>query len=75
LVSGQYSLLDIRVCPGRFTSQAFWDCFDTIHAGDPLPRGQHDGLEEAQSRLLGLWNEKQLVTHRLLANNTTNFYT
>ena len=61
--------------PGRFTSQAFWDCFDTIHTGESLPRGQRDDLEEAQSRLLGLWNEKQLVNHRLLAYDTTNFYT
>ena len=61
--------------PERFTSQAFWDCFDTIHTGESLPRGQRDDLEEAQSRLLGLWNEKQLVNHRLLAYDTTNFYT
>ena len=26
-------------------------------------------------RLLGLWKEKQLVSHRLLAYDTTNFYT
>jgi hypothetical protein len=26
-------------------------------------------------RLLGLWKEKQLVTRRLLAYDTTNFYT
>jgi transposase len=61
--------------PERFTSQAFWDCFDTIQTGESLPRGQRDELEEAQSRLLGLWNEKQLVSHRLLAYDTTNFYT
>jgi transposase len=61
--------------PGRFTSQAFWDCFDTIHTGESLPRGQRDDLEEAQSRLLGLWNEKQLISHRLLAYDTTSFYT
>jgi transposase len=61
--------------PERLTSQAFWDCFDTISTGESLPRGQRDDLEEAQSRLLGLWNEKQLVTRRLLAYDTTNFYT
>ena len=63
------------LAPERWTSQGFRDCFDTIHAGEFLPRGQRDDLEEAQSRLLSLWKEKQLVTRRLLANDTTNFYT
>ena len=53
--------------PERFTSQEFWDCFD-LH----LRREQ---LEQAQFRLLGLWKEKQLVSRRLLAYDTTNFYT
>jgi transposase len=61
--------------PERFTSQAFWDCFDTIATGESLDVGQRDELEEAQLRLLGLWKEKQLVTRRLLAYDTTNFYT
>ncbi len=61
--------------PERFTSQAFWDCFDAIVTGESLPPGQRDELEEAQSRLLGLWKEKQLVGRRLLAYDTTNFYT
>ena len=61
--------------PERFTSQAFWDCFDAIATGESLPAGQRDELEEAQLRLLGLWKEKQLVTRRLLAYDTTNFYT
>src|ERR1035441_3180279 len=61
--------------PERFTSQAFWDCFDTIATGESLPAGKRDELEEAQLRLLGVWKEKQLVTHRLLAYDTTNFYT
>ena len=52
--------------PERFTSQEFWDCFDRI------PEEQ---LEQAQIRLLGLWKEKQLVSRRLLAYDTTNFYT
>src|SRR5271166_3023074 len=62
--------------PERFTSQAFWDAFEQI-----LPEGPEalspadDPLEQAQLRLLGLWNEKQLVGHRLLAYDTTNFYT
>jgi transposase len=61
--------------PERFSSQAFWDCFDCIATGESLPSGQRDELEEAQLRLLGLWKEKQLVTRRLLAYDTTNFYT
>src|ERR1017187_1661210 len=52
--------------PERFTSQEFWDCFDLI------PEEQ---LDQAQIRLLGLWKEKQLVSRRLLAYDTTNFYT
>ena len=32
-------------------------------------------MEQAQVRLLGLWNDKQLVSRRLLAYDTTNFYT
>ena len=56
--------------PERFTSQAFWDCFDQIRT-DP----QDDQLDQAQMRLLGVWKEKQLVSRRLLAYDTTNFYT
>ncbi len=59
----------------RFTSQAFWDCFDRIPTGESVPAGSQDELEEAQLRLLGLWKERQLVTRRLLAYDTTNFYT
>jgi transposase len=61
--------------PERFTSQAFWDCFDTIATGESLSPSRRDELEEAQLRLLGLWKDKQLVTRRLLAYDTTNFYT
>jgi hypothetical protein len=56
--------------PGRFTSQAFWDCFDQIQIG-----GDQDELDQARMRLLGVWKEKQLVSRRLLAYDTTNFYT
>ncbi len=52
--------------PERFSSQEFWDCFDRI---------QEDELEQAQIRLLGVWKQKQLVGRRLLAYDTTNFYT
>jgi transposase len=57
--------------PARFTSQAFWDCFDQIRTGE----GTDDELEMAQSRLLGAWQGRQLVSRRLLAYDTTNFYT
>jgi len=48
--------------PERFTSQEFWDCFDLI------PEEQ---LDQAQIRLLGLWKDKQWVSRRLLAYDTT----
>ena len=62
--------------PERFTSQAFWDAFEQIlpEAEQNLPVEQ-DPLEQAQLRLLALWKEKQLVSQRLLAYDTTNFYT
>ena len=62
--------------PERFTSQAFWDAFEQIlpEAEQDLPLEQ-DPLEQAQLRLLALWKEKQLVSRRLLAYDTTNFYT
>jgi transposase len=62
--------------PERFTSQAFWDAFEQILPEDQqdLPVEQ-DPLEQAQLALLGLWKEKQLVSRRLLAYDTTNFYT
>jgi transposase len=58
--------------PERFSSQAFWDCFDRIESSGA---GQTDELQQAQSRLLGVWNDKQLVSRRLLAYDTTNFHT
>lgn len=60
--------------PERFRSQDFWDAFDQIHVEDDT-HGGSDQLEEAQLRLLGIWKEKQLVSRRLLAYDTTNFYT
>jgi hypothetical protein len=47
--------------PERFTSQAFWDCFDRIQA---TGSGENDP-DRAQLRLLGLWKRKQLVSQRL----------
>lgn len=60
----------------RFSSQAFWDAFERILPEDQqdLPPDE-DPLERAQLALLGLWKEKQLVSRRLLAYDTTNFYT
>jgi len=62
--------------PERFTSQAFWDTFEQILPEGPEPLSPADDpLEQAQLRLLGVWKEKQLVSRRLLAYDTTNFYT
>lgn len=62
--------------PERFSSQAFWDAFERIlpQQLDPLSLDE-DPLDRAQLRLLGLWKEKQMVSRRLLAYDTTNFYT
>jgi transposase len=62
--------------PERFTSQAFWDAFEQIlpEAEQNLPVEQ-DPLEKAQLGLLALWKQKQLVSQRLLAYDTTNFST
>jgi transposase len=63
--------------PERFSSQAFWDCFDRIKMSpigsdvDPAV----DELDRAQLALLALWKNKQMVSHRLLSYDTTNFYT
>jgi transposase len=60
----------------RFTSQAFWDAFEQILPGGPEALDTaDDALEQAQLRLLGVWKQKQLVSRRLLAYDTTNFYT
>jgi hypothetical protein len=63
--------------PERFSSQAFWDCFEQLLPEKEATAYQEarDPLEEAQARLLGLWKEKQLVSRRLLAYDTTNFHT
>ena len=58
--------------PERFTSQQFWDAFDGIQTGSD---GEEDELEQAQSRLLAVWKDQQLISRRLLAYDTTNFYT
>lgn len=58
----------------RFRSQDFWDCFDRIDVADD-DESEEDDLERAQSALLGCWKDRQRVTRRLLAYDTTNFYT
>ena len=61
--------------PERFSSQAFWDAFELILPQSLDPLSGDDPLELAQIRLLGLWKEKQKVSQRLLAYDTTNFHT
>ncbi len=61
-----------KISPERFTSQAFWDAFEQIL---PEEASGDDSLEDAQLRLLALWKEKQAISRRLLAYDTTNFYT
>lgn len=39
----------------RFSSRAFWDCFDQIHTAGAETLAGEDQLEEAQLRLLGVW--------------------
>ena len=65
-----------RLPPQRFTSQAFWDCFNRIrvHETGTVAEGE-DELDEAQLRLLAVWKQRQGVSRRLLAYDTTNFYT
>lgn len=59
-----------------FRSQDFWDAFERLLPADQqdLPF-QQDPLDQAQLRLLGMWKQQQLVSHRVLAYDTTNFYT
>ena len=61
--------------PERFTSQAFWDAFEQILPQPGSSLSADDPLEQAQWRLLGLWKEKPGMSRRLLAYDTTNFYT
>ena len=62
--------------PERFSSQAFWDCFQGIRLVEPHQSfDSDDELDRAQLRLLDLWNKRQLVSSRLLCYDTTNFYT
>ena len=51
-----------RLPPKRFTSQAFWDCFDRIRVS---PTGQlgdgADELDQAQLRLLAVWKQRPWI--------------
>jgi transposase len=61
--------------PERFTSQAFWDAFEKILPEHLDLLATDDPLDRAQLHLLDLWKQKQMVSRRLLAYDTTNFYT
>jgi len=63
-----------EIAPERFSSQAFWDAFEQI-LPETLPASEPDPLDQAQVRWLALWKEKQLLSRRLLAYDTTNFFT
>jgi transposase len=61
----------------RFTSQAFWDCFDQIQLG-PIQADKvddRDDLDRVQKQLLGLWRDRQMVGPPVLSYDATNFYT
>jgi transposase len=64
-----------RIPPERFTSQAFWDAFEKILPERLDVLATDDSLDRAQLHLLDLWKQKQMVSRRLLAYDTTNFFT
>jgi len=61
--------------PDRFSSQAFWDCFSKIQIPEPGGADSIDELSQAQSLLLNLWKGRKGFGQRMLAYDTTNFYT
>ncbi len=63
-----------RFAPEEFRSQDFWDGFHRIQVTTDEP-SEEDELERAQSALLSCWKDRQMVSRRLLAYDTTNFYT
>jgi len=75
---GSTILESLRQFPAeRFNSQAFWDRFQQIQLS-PLTASatmnpEEDELDRAQLRLLQLWKDQHLVSHRLLSYDTTNF--
>ena len=58
--------------PSRFTSQAFWDAFDSVDLDSPFPE---DDLSRAQLAALRLWSKQGLIQQRVLAYDSTNFHT
>lgn len=56
----------------RFSSQAFWDCFEQL---EPATLTADSALDRAQAVLLGRWRAQHVVSERLLAYDTTNFHT
>jgi transposase len=63
-----------RFEPEEFRSQDFWDAFHQIQVGDD-EQAEEDDLQRAQSALLSCWKQRQMVSRRVLAYDTTNFYT
>lgn len=61
--------------PDRFSSQAFWDCFSKIQVPETSDHDCADQLSQAQSLLLKLWKGRKGFGQRMLAYDTTNFYT
>ena len=60
--------------PERFSSQAFWDCFERIAPSGSAGTAD-DPLQHAQGRLLEAFRSRDLVSRRVLAYDTTNFHT
>ncbi len=61
--------------PSHFSSQAFWDHFDAIDVSAALSEPASDELEQAQLALLQAFRQRDLVSQRVLAYDTTNFHT
>ena len=61
--------------PSHFSSQAFWDHFDAIDVSAALDEPASDELEQAQLALLKAFRQRDLVSQRVLAYDTTNFHT
>ena len=61
--------------PALFSSQAFWDRFDSIDVSDSLAQPRPDELEQAQLALLQAFRGRALLSQRVLAYDTTNFPT
>lgn len=61
--------------PKCFTSQAFWDRFNSIDVDPALEQPPEDDLERAQRALLDAFRSRGLVSQRILNCDTTNFHT